>query len=188
MFGFRRGGEPAKVKNPMSPATKRYFILLFAFAFVLFSSMIIGSWLVAAIVPNYSEQLYTNYASISMLLVSFFVGIVAWQGVRVLGVILWLLSRLITFGMIESKPPTQSIRPPNAWKMVPYSMLVCTIYGLIIGIANPDVQIITALDFGIAGAAWGVLLIFLAQFRLLPFAKVEVVEEYLEDYDFEYDE
>ncbi len=179
MFGFKRGNKATKVKNPINPVTRKYFVLLFTFAFILFGSMLLSSWVVFEIIPNASEKLYTNYAAISMLLVSFLVAIVAWQGVRVLGVIFWLLSRLITFGMIESKPPTQPIRPPNAWKMIPYSMLVCAIYGAIIGIANSDVAILlTAVDFGVAGAFWGVLLNILAQFKLLPFAKVESLDEY----------
>ena len=137
--------------------------------FILFGGMFLGQMVVEEIVTNAPEQLYANTASISMLIVSFFVAIVAWQGLGVLSVLMWVLLKLITFRLGKAEAPTQKIMPPHAWKMIPYAALTCAIYGAVIGVANTEVPLIVILDFGIAGAAWGVLLNILAKFRLLPY-------------------
>lgn len=185
-----RGVDSSSGKPPreMDKATKRYFRALFTIMFILFGGMLIGQMMVEEIVINASEQLYTNTASISMLIVSFFVAIVAWQGLGVLSVIMWILLKLITFRLGKAEPPTQKMMPPDAWKMIPYAALVCAIYGGIIGFANAEIPVLTTIfDFGIAGAAWGVLLNILAKFRFLPYVDFQetlnemAIEEALED-------
>ncbi len=168
---FRARGTTSSGKPPkeMDKATKRYFRVLFTIMFILFGGMFLGQMVVEEIVTNAFDQLYTNTASISMMIVSFFVAIVAWQGLGVLSVLMWVLLKLITFRLGKAEAPTQKIMPPHAWKMIPYAALTCAIYGAVIGVANTEVPLIVILDFGIAGAAWGVLLNILAKFRLLPY-------------------
>lgn len=188
---FRARGvdsSSGKPRRKMDKATKRYFRALFTIMFILFGGMILGQMVVEEIVNNASEQLYTNITSISMLIVSFFVAVIAWQGLGVLSVIMWVLLKLITFRLGKAEPPTQKLMPPHAWKMIPYAALTCAIYGAVIGFANVEVPLfVTIIDFGIAGAGWGVLLNILAKFRFLPYVDFQetlnemAIEEALED-------
>jgi len=171
--GFRRSRKPVKsIKIPkikFSDASKRYFTILFTMMFVGFGSIILSMMVVQEIVPNSGQQLYTRPASFSMFLVSFIISMIAWQGIGILNVLLWVIGKVITFGLDNSAPPTTRLLPPNAWKMIPYSMAICGIYGMVIGLANSEVEtLITTFDFAIAGGAWGVFLNMLARFRLLP--------------------
>ncbi len=181
---FRSRGTQKPLKLPkvqFSEAAKRYFTVLFTVCFVVLGGIILGISVVQEIIPNADKQLHTDTASFSMFLVSFVIAMIGWQGIGVLNVLLWLLGRLITFGLSDSTPPTTRSIPPNAWKMIPYCAAVCGIYGFVIGVANADVKtLMTTFDFAIAGGAWGVFLNILARFRLLPFDE-NAVEEYEEE-------
>lgn len=179
-FGRRRKPKPIKLpKIQFSETSKRYFTILFGMLFIGFVSLYAGMIVVDEIVPNASQQLYTTPTSLTMFLLSFLISMVAWQGIGILTVLIFVVINLLTFGLAKSSMSTTKQLPPSAWKMIPYSMVVCAIYGFAIGIANEEVKtLITTFDFAIAGGGWGVFLNFLARLRVLP-----IDENAVQNYD-----
>ena len=151
-------------------SSKHFFKVLITTVLIIFGSMLLGDIVVHEIVKDAYQKEFTNIAAFSMFIVSFLVAMIAWQGLGVLRILFWVLGLLLTFGHSQMDPPTQIEMPPHSWRMITYAALTCAIYGLLIGFFNEDVKIwLTAFDFMIAGGCWGVFLVILARFGLLPF-------------------
>jgi hypothetical protein len=151
-------------------SSAHFFKLLIAVVFILFGSMILGHIVVHQIIDDAYTKLYTNVAAISMFIVSFLVGMIAWQGLGVIRILFWVIGQILTLGNSTMDAPTQAEMPPNSWKMMTYAVLTCGIYGFVIGYYNPELKLwLTVLDFSIVGGCWGVFLSALARFGLLPF-------------------
>ena len=151
-------------------SSKHFFKLIITVIFIIFGSMLLGHIIVNEMIKDAYTKLHVNIAAISMFLVSFLVGMIAWQGLGVLRILMWVIVQILTLGNSKMDAPTQIQMPPDRWRLITYAALTCGVYGLLIGLFNPELKFwITILDFSIVGGCWGVFLSILGRFGFLPF-------------------
>lgn len=153
----------------LGTSSKHFIRVLFVFSLILFGGIFLGVWVVYQIIPNAEEVPYAHLAGATMFLISFLCGMVAWQGIEILRVILWIVGKILTLGISKITPPSAIEKPPSIWKLITVSAIVCGLVGLLLGLNSADIKILsTTFDFFIAGACWGLLLFILGNMGWLP--------------------